>query len=93
MEASQRLRDAQVAFAAWQRQADAARRLVQAADSLARGYQLGEGSLSDVLAARRLANEQQLTATASQVEVWLSRHRLQLEAGALWALDGPQSTR
>jgi len=93
VEANLRLSEVKVAFAAWQRHADAAQRLVQAADSLARGYQLGEGSLADVLAARRLANEQQLTATASQVEVWLSRHRLQLEAGALWALSGPQATR
>ena len=93
-EAHQRLSEVLLSFAAWQRHADAAQRLAQAADSLARGYQLGEGSLADLLAARRLANEQQLAATASQVEVWLSRQRLQLEAGALWPLDGlvPRST-
>jgi cobalt-zinc-cadmium efflux system outer membrane protein len=88
VEATQHLRDAQVALAGWQRHADAAQQLALAADSLARGYLLGEGSLADLLAARRLANEQQLTATASLVEVWLARHRLQLEAGALWPLDG-----
>jgi hypothetical protein len=64
--------------------ADAAGRLVQVADSLQRSYQLGEGSLGDVLAARRLANEQRLAAAVATVDAWLTRQRLALEAGRLW---------
>jgi cobalt-zinc-cadmium efflux system outer membrane protein len=93
VEANQRVRDMQMAFAAWQSQSEAANRLAQAADSLARGYQLGEGSLGDTLQARRLANEQQLATAASAVDVWTTRHRLQLEAGVLWPLAASVTER
>lgn len=86
--ANQRAREAQTAYDSWKRNVDAARQLVAAADSLARGYTLGEGSLGEVLTARRLANEQQLSASLALVEVWVTRSRLNLEDGSLWAEPG-----
>lgn len=84
-DAAQRLHEARTAYVFWQGSADAAQRLARAADSLQRGYQLGAGSLGDVLSARRLANEQQLAAAVGAVDAWLSQHRLELEADLLWA--------
>lgn len=50
----------------------------------ARAYRLGEGSLNDWLAARRLANEAQLAARLSQLEALELRYRLLLDAHRLW---------
>lgn len=80
----QHLAAARTAQASWHAHAEAARRLAIATEGLARAYQLGEGSLADVLSARRQANEQQLALTQGAVDAWLLRHRVELEAGALW---------
>lgn len=79
-----RLREAQIAHATWQRTRDAALKLEEAAQGLARAYQLGEGSLNELLSVRRLANEQSQAAAAAAVEAWMARWRLLLEAGRLW---------
>ena len=52
----------------------------------ARAYALGEGNLSDMLTARRLANESQLSARLSQLEAFEFRYRLLLDAHRLWVL-------
>jgi outer membrane protein TolC len=82
--ALQHLAAARTALASWHANAEAARRLVMATEGLARSYQLGEGGLADVLSARRQANELQLALTQSAVDAWMLRHRVELEAGALW---------
>lgn len=87
------LRQAQTAYSSWLGNADAAQRLSEAADSLAKGYRLGEGSLGDVLTARRLANEQQLAASVGAIDAWMTRFRLELETGRLWAQPGPMPQR
>lgn len=69
----------------WRLQARAADQLGGAAQAVARAYALGEGQMSEVLAARRLAAEQLLAARQSAVEAWTARLRLLLEAGQLWA--------
>ena len=53
----------------------------------ARAYQLGEGSLNDLLASRRLANEAQLSARLIQLEALELRYRLLLDAHRLWVMD------
>jgi outer membrane protein TolC len=53
----------------------------------ARAYQLGEGSLSDLLTARRLANEAQLASRLAQLDALELRYRLLLDAHRLWDLD------
>lgn len=83
-EGLQRLGERDIADAVARRQQEAAGRLAAVADTLARGFALGEGSLTDVLAARRLAHEQALVAAASEVDRQHAQLRLLLEAGQLW---------
>ena len=78
---------ANAAFSTWQASRSAAERLGQAADMTARAYQLGEGSLNDLLAARRLANEAQLAARLIQLEALEQRYRLLLDAHRLWVME------
>lgn len=78
---------ADAAFATWQAGQMAATHLTQAAEMTSRAYQLGEGSLNDLLAARRLANEAQLAARLLQLDALELRYRLLLDAHQLWDLD------
>jgi outer membrane protein TolC len=87
-EAGLKLRERELAWAGWQRQEEAARQLERSAQGFSRGYALGEGSLAEVLAARRVANEQRLAAALAAVEAWAAAWRVELEAGRLWAPEG-----
>ena len=78
---------ATAALATWQASRNAADSLTRAAEMTARAYQLGEGSLNDLLAARRLANEGQLTSRLLQLEALELRYRLLLDAHRLWDFD------
>lgn len=78
---------AQAAVASWQAGRLAAERLTRAADMTARAYQLGEGSLNELLAARRLANDAQIAARLLQLDALELRYRLMLDAHRLWELD------
>jgi outer membrane protein TolC len=84
IEAQARLRELQTTYTGWQRSAMAARQFEQSAAGLARSYQLGEGSLGEVLAARRLANEQRQAEALAAVDAWLAVWRTALESGQLW---------
>lgn len=86
-EAAMLYQSANAAFASWQASRNAAERLTQAAEMTARAYQLGEGSLNELLAARRLANDAQLSARLMQLDALELHYRLQLDAHRLWALD------
>lgn len=90
LDALQRLREAAAAQAQWARQHDAALRLHRVADALARGFALGEGSLSDLLAARRVAHEQALAAAQAWVERGATQARLALASGQLWPAPAAQ---
>jgi hypothetical protein len=78
---------ASAARASWESSRLAAERLTQAADMTARAYQLGEGSLNDLLTARRLANEAQLGARVAQLDALELRYRLLLDAHRMWDLE------
>jgi outer membrane protein TolC len=78
---------ANAAFSTWQASRSAAESLSRAADMTARAYQLGEGSLNDLLATRRLANEARLAARLMQLEALELRYRLLLDAHRLWVMD------
>jgi len=78
---------ANAARASWNASRSAADRLQRAAEMTARAYQLGEGSLNDLLAARRLANEAQLAAKLAQLDALELRYRLLLDAHQLWEFD------
>jgi len=86
-EAATLYQSANAAFPTWQASRKAAEQLNRAAEMTARAYQLGEGSLNDLLTARRLANEAQLTARLLQLEALELGYRLRLDAHQLWALD------
>ncbi len=88
-EALRRHAQAQAARASWQQARLAQRQLDTVADRLAQGYALGEGSLADVLAARRLAKEQGLVAVNAAMDDLAARALLALEAGDLWPETGP----
>ena len=91
-QAAQLLSTAATAQRNWQGQAEAARLLAQSADGVARAYALGDGTLADVLAARRLAHEQASAAAQAAAEAWQARWRLALETGALWPLPADAQT-
>ena len=86
-EAAALYHSANAARASWNASRSAAERLSRAADMTARAYQLGEGTLNDLLAARRLANEAQLAARLSQLDALELRYRLLLDAHRIWDLD------
>lgn len=78
---------ASAARGTWEASRQAALRLEQAAAMTARAYQLGEGTLVDLLNARRQANEAALAARLAQLEALELRYRLFLDAHRLWPLD------
>jgi outer membrane protein TolC len=73
--------------AGWLRQRDAAEALARSADLTEKAWQLGEGSLSDTLNARRLAHEAQLSAQLARLDASEARYRLLLDAHRLWPID------
>lgn len=86
-EAASLYHSASAARAVWQASDLAAGQLEEVARMTARAYQLGEGSLTDLLAARRLANESRLTARLQQLEALELHDRLRLDAHQLWDID------
>ncbi len=86
-EAANLYHSASAALATWRAGETAAAHLKQAADMTARAYQLGEGTLNDLLIARRTANDAQLSAALLQLEALELRYRLLLDAHQLWVLD------
>ena len=75
------------AYEAWQQTRAAAEAMTRSAELTARAYQLGEGSLGEVLTAQRLAIDARLAATGVQFEAVEARYRLLLDAHELWDLD------
>jgi hypothetical protein len=90
-EAATLFRSASAAHAAWQAGDAAAAGLASAADMASRAYRLGEGSLDNLLTARRLANEARLTARLTALEALEQHYRLLLDAHRLWNSDDDPS--
>lgn len=72
------------AYAAWRASQDAAARMGKAAQLQARAYALGEGSLAEMLAARRLAFSAELDAQLAQLDALEKNYRLQIDSHKLW---------
>ncbi|WP_371323508.1 TolC family protein [Dechloromonas sp. ZY10] len=68
----------------WPASQRAAERQQQAAAMSERAWQLGEGSLGEVLLARRLANEAALTARLAQLDALEKHAQVLLDAHRLW---------
>lgn len=71
----------------WQQASEAAASIRQNADLVARAYSLGESSLTETLAARRLALESTLSENLSRLDANEARYRLLLDAHRLWSPD------
>lgn len=72
---------------AWSAAKEAAQRLERSAALAARGYELGETPMTDVLVARRAAVEGELAAFSLLADAVEARYRLLLDAHMLWPLD------
>ncbi len=72
---------------AWDASRRAAEQTAEAGTMSARAYQLGEGSLGDVLQARRQANEARLAGHQAQLDALEAHYRLLLDTHRLWDLD------
>jgi outer membrane protein TolC len=64
------------------------RQLAFAAEAVARGYRVGEGSMSEVLMVRRQALDAAMSAETSKIDSLEAQSRLLLDAHELWALPG-----
>jgi outer membrane protein TolC len=71
----------------WRQSQAAAEAIARSADLTARAYQLGEGSLAEVLTAQRLAIDARLAESAVRYEAAEARYRLLLDAHELWDFD------
>ena len=65
----------------------AADALGKSADLTERAWQLGEGTLAETLAARRLAHDARLAARLAGLDASEARYRLLLDAHQLWPVD------
>lgn len=79
-------------YATWQQATRAAEKVKQNAELVARAYSLGESSLADTLAARRLAQESALAERTARLDANEARYRLLLDAHQLWPLDADNDT-
>lgn len=68
----------------WQLAFEAQQQLKQVAQSMGKGFELGEGQLSELLQARRLANEQALVSAQAEIDHLLARWRWQVLTGERW---------
>ena len=80
----------QSAYTAWQASETASDAMRRQADLMGRAYQLGESGLSDVLNARRLAQDAELNAIKSRLAAAQARYRLLLDTHALWPIDADE---
>lgn len=69
----------------WQAAEQAQAQTRQAAQAVRKGYELGEGSLSEVLLLQRQWLDQQQVAATAELEALRARWRWELETGARWA--------
>lgn len=79
--------DAKSRFDLWQRYEQVSSTADRSAESIGRGYQLGEATLADVLLARRQALEAALGSAQARADAWQASSRLQLDAHEIWAYE------
>ncbi len=75
--------------AQWQRLRDVAAQSETNAATVARGYSLGEFTITELLTARRQALDAALIATTAQLDALEAASRLQLDAHEIWSAEGP----
>jgi outer membrane protein TolC len=80
-------RQATNSYANWQKASEAALAIAHNAQLVSKAYSLGEGSLTDSLAAQRYALDATLTEALAQLDANESRYRLLLDSHQLWTQD------
>ncbi len=78
---------ADAAYGTWLKAREVASGMAQNAELMGRAYALGEANLTDLLTARRQANDAELAATLARLNAAEGHYRLQLDAHRLWPLD------
>jgi outer membrane protein TolC len=71
----------------WQSLSDARTRSESAARLAARAFELGEGTLTDVLVARRSVLDAALAEQTARIDALEAHARLRLDAHLLWDFD------
>jgi len=74
---------------AWRALSEALQRAQAAAGLAARAFELGEGTLTEVLVARRAVLDATLAERSARIDALEAHARLRLDAHLLWELDGP----
>jgi outer membrane protein TolC len=77
----------EAAFTMWAQLRELAAQQARQAELMDKAYQAGEGSISDVLQSRRLAQDAALAALAGRIQALAAQARVQLDAHALWSID------
>jgi len=80
------------AWDSWQASRDASDRMNRAAKLYARAYELGEGSMAEMLAARRLAFSAELDSRLAQLDALERIYRLEIDRHKLWDFTLPKES-
>lgn len=78
---------AKASYNGWEKSREAAKGMIRNAELVSSAYSLGEASLGELLAARRLSIESQLASKLSQIGALETRYRLLVDAHLLWDFD------
>lgn len=81
------LLNARSSWRQWERLANVAKLSQAAAEGVSKAYAAGEVGISEVLTARRLAQDAQSLAVTAQLSAHEAYSRLRLDAHEIWALD------
>ena len=84
---------AKASYNGWEKSREAAMGMTRNAKLVSTAYALGEASLSELLAARRLSIESQLASRLAQVDALETHYRLMVDAHMLWDFDEGDNTR
>lgn len=71
----------------WRSLEEAARRMSRNAELLDKAWRLGEGSINELINARRLAGEARLAAAQARADAHESLYRFALDAHVFWSFD------
>lgn len=84
---------ANASYNGWEKSREAAKGMIKNAELVSSAYALGEASLGELLAARRLSIESMLASKLAQIDALETRYRLLVDAHVLWDFDEGNNTR
>ncbi|MBY0577948.1 MAG: TolC family protein [Burkholderiales bacterium] len=84
---------AKASYNGWEKSREAAKGMIKNAELVSSAYALGEASLGELLAARRLSIESILASKLARIDALETRYRLMVDAHLLWDFDEGDNTR